>query len=124
MIYIIFRYSDILSDDDEFKKWSKKWKKIEANEKLDHMQEFFRMFLSNDTTSCYYSFCDDSFADENCDWHCITCKKCLDWREWHCGNCNKCNYIFDIICRYMNYCKLCSRYIRCEFTMRTMWRKK
>jgi len=91
-------YSDILSDDDEFKKWSKKWNRIKKNEKLTHMQKLFRMLLSDDTTTNYYSFCDDDIADDNCDWHCIKCKQCLDWREWHCANCNKCTYGLTLPC--------------------------
>jgi len=92
------RYSEVL-DDDEFKKWSKKWNRIDAKEKLGHMQKFFRMLLSDDATTRYYSFCNDDMAEEDCDWHCTICKQCRDWREWHCDGCNKCAYGTTLPCQ-------------------------
>ena len=71
----------------------KKWKRINEDEKLGHIQKFFQMLLSDDIEmSYYYSFCREDIEEENCTWHCIKCKECLDWREWHCGECNKCMY--------------------------------
>jgi hypothetical protein len=71
IIYVIFSYSDILSDE-PFDEWVKKWNRIETNEKLSHMQKFFRMLLSDDINMYYYySFCRDDIFDDNCYWHCI-----------------------------------------------------
>ncbi len=100
--YGMFRYSEV-DDDEEFKKWTKKWNRIEADEKLAHIQKFFRMLLSDDATTRYYSFCNDDLAEEDCDWHCSVCKQCRDWREWHCDGCNKCMYL--ILYEYINYMK-------------------
>jgi hypothetical protein len=50
------------------------------------------MLLSDDAETYYYSFCQKDILEDMCSWHCIKCKKCLDWREWHCGECDKCNY--------------------------------
>ncbi|CAF1926645.1 unnamed protein product, partial [Rotaria magnacalcarata] len=92
------RFSE-LSDDEDFQKWSKKWNRIEANEKLSHIQKFFRMLLSDDATEHYYSFCNDDLAEDDCDWHCTICKTCRDWREWHCDGCNKCAYGTTLPCQ-------------------------
>ena len=40
----------------------------------------------------YHSFCRDIALDDNCSWHCIKCKECMEWRDWHCGTCEKCTY--------------------------------
>jgi hypothetical protein len=82
-------------------------KKSNANdkdEKLAHIQKFFRMVLSDDSTLYYYSFCQEDVLDDNCHWHCIKCKKCLGWREWHCGECDKCMFIY--LLEYVNYVDL------------------
>ncbi len=42
--YRIFRYSEV-DDDEEFQKWAKKWNRIEADEKLAHIQKFLRLLL-------------------------------------------------------------------------------
>ncbi|CAF0929381.1 unnamed protein product [Adineta steineri] len=85
------RFSEV-DDDEDFKEWSQKWKQIEVDDKISHMQKLFRMLLSNDATTRYFSFCNDDLAEEDCDWHCSICKSCRDWREWHCDGCNKCAY--------------------------------
>ncbi len=83
-------YSDVYYDE-RFIKWNKKWDKIDDDdEQLVHLQKFFRMILSTNTASYYYSFCDDDVYQDNHQWHCIKCQKCLEWREWHCGECDKC----------------------------------
>jgi len=86
----IFRYSDVCEDDEDVEEWTEKWKTIGEDEKLAHIQTFFRMFLSNDVTTYYYSFCRKDLEQENCTWHCIKCQTCNDWREWHCEECDKC----------------------------------
>ena len=73
----------------------KKWKRIDPNDKLVHMQKLFRMLLSDDITIYYYSFCRKTPLDDNCHWHCIKCQQCLSWRDWHCKECNKCMYFTE-----------------------------
>ncbi|CAF1306344.1 unnamed protein product [Rotaria sordida] len=90
-------YSNVL-DDEDFEEWTEKWNTIDKNEKLSHTQELFRMLLSNDTTMYYYSFCENDVFEEDCNWHCIICQKCMDWREWHCDKCNKCTYGVSLPC--------------------------
>ncbi|CAF1029596.1 unnamed protein product [Adineta ricciae] len=86
------RFSEY-DEDEDYKKWLQKWKRIEdEREKLGHIQKFFRMLLSDESTMRYYSFCNEDLAEEGCDWHCSICKTCRDWREWHCDGCNKCAY--------------------------------
>jgi hypothetical protein len=82
------------------------WQEIAEDKKLGHIQRFFRMLLSDDTTMYYYSFCQDGIEEEDCTWHCITCKKCRDWREWHCGECDKCMYFMKKNKQYFNYMNL------------------
>ncbi|CAF4810471.1 unnamed protein product [Rotaria sp. Silwood1] len=91
-------YSNIFYDE-AFKEWKKKWDQIEKNEELSHIQKLFRMLLSvEETMDYYYSFCENDVLEENSQWHCIICQKCVDWREWHCGQCNKCTYGHTLPC--------------------------
>jgi hypothetical protein len=90
--------------DDEFNEWIEKWNTIDKDEKLGHIQKFFRMLLSDDTTTFYYSFCENDLVEENCQWHCIKCQKCLDWREWHCGECDKCKYFIYLSSHIYELC--------------------
>ena len=78
--------------DEKFKRWTKKWNTINKEEELGHIQKFFRMLLSDDTTDYYYSFCRNDVEQDNCTWHCIKCQKCFSWRDWDCGECDKCKY--------------------------------
>ncbi|CAF3717969.1 unnamed protein product [Rotaria sp. Silwood1] len=80
-------YSDACEFDDDLGEWAKEWKQISNDKKLNHMQKFFRMLLSNVQSSYYYSFCREDFEQDNCTWHCVKCQECVDWREWHCGEC-------------------------------------
>jgi len=62
-----------------------------------------RKLLSEyDCTECsetyFFSFCRDEVEQDNCTWHCVICKSCMDWREWHCGRCNKCTYGVSLPC--------------------------
>ncbi|CAF4236199.1 unnamed protein product, partial [Rotaria sordida] len=43
--------------DEEFADWMKQWCKISEYEEIEHIQKFFRMLVSNDTSNYYYSFC-------------------------------------------------------------------
>ncbi|CAF4152312.1 unnamed protein product [Rotaria sordida] len=43
--------------DEEFADWMKQWCKISEYEEIEHIQNFFRMLLSDDTSNYYYSFC-------------------------------------------------------------------
>jgi hypothetical protein len=92
----MFSYSNVFLDED-FVEWGKQWVTIDEDKELDYIQKFFRMLLSDDRTMFYYSFCHKDIYEENCQWHCIKCQKCLDWKEWHCGECDKCMYIIYII---------------------------
>ncbi|CAF1146498.1 unnamed protein product [Rotaria sordida] len=60
-------YSNVL-DDEDFEEWIEKWNTIDKNEKLGHTQELFRMLLSNDATTYYYSFCENDVFEEDCNW--------------------------------------------------------
>lgn len=74
----------------------KKWDKIDddGEEKLVHIQKLFRMLLSDNPTTYYYSFSHNDVVQDDCGWHCIKCQKCLHWRDWHCEQCDKCkNFI-------------------------------
>ncbi|CAF1609721.1 unnamed protein product [Adineta ricciae] len=83
------RFSEY-DEDEDYKKWLQKWKRIEdKDEKLGLIQKFFRMLLSDESTMRYYSFCNEDLAEEGCDWHCSICKTCRDWREWHCDGYSK-----------------------------------
>ncbi|CAF0779286.1 unnamed protein product [Adineta steineri] len=92
-------YSEVCSIEEDFEEWTQKWKMIDQDHKLAHMQTLFRMLLSDDeTTGRYYSFCQDYLVQENLKWHCIKCQECMDWREWHCGICDKCTYGVTLPC--------------------------
>ena len=93
--FLLFSYPDAVSFDEEIGEWAVKWNEVQEDEekKLEHMETFFRMHLSDDVTMYYYSFCWKDFNEDSCQWHCLICKKCDDWREWHCGYCNKCKTI-------------------------------
>lgn len=78
------RYSEIFEGDENL---------FKEKDRLAQTQALFRMFLSNESSQCYYSFCNEDIADEDCDWHCTICKRCRDWREWHCDGCNKCKNV-------------------------------
>ncbi len=93
ILVVILSYADTLADDDEFNEWLEEWKEIEPDEKLAHTQELFRMVLSDNVSTYYYSFCNDNIAEEDSDWHCRTCKTCHDWRVWHCQDCHQCMYL-------------------------------
>jgi len=80
-------YSDACEFDNDLGEWAKEWKQISNDKKFNHMQKLFRMLLSNDQCSYYYSFCREDFEQDNCTWHCVKCQECVDWREWHCGEC-------------------------------------
>ena len=89
----IFRYPDMLENDEELHEWSRTWKNIKPEEKLAHTQEFFRMLFSDGGSDYYYSFCNNDVAEADSDWHCITCGTCRGWREWHCKYCNQCMHL-------------------------------
>jgi hypothetical protein len=55
-------------------------------------EKLVKKCCGNGNTSYYYSFCRGGLEQDNCTWHCRTCKTCQDWREWHCKGCNKCQY--------------------------------
>jgi hypothetical protein len=48
----------------------------------------------------WFSFCWNDIAQDNCSWHCETCKVCRDWREWHCDQCNRCTYGVSLSCEH------------------------
>ena len=83
-------FDELCEIDEELQEWMEKWKTIGENEKLNHLQAFFRMVLTDQLSCYYYSFCRDVFIVENNSWHCIRCGECMHWREWHCGACDKC----------------------------------
>jgi rubrerythrin len=83
-------------EDEEFEEWTQQWKTIDKDQKLTHIQTFFRMLLSDDSITFYYSFCRDDLIEEDCGWHCQKCQTCRDWREWHCPQCDKCNELFHL----------------------------
>jgi hypothetical protein len=93
IIVAIFSYADTLADDDEFNEWLEEWKEIQQDRKLAHTQELFRMVLSDNVSTYYYSFCNDNIAEEDSDWHCRTCKTCHD--------CHQCMYLR--LYGYINY---------------------
>ena len=64
MDFCFFRFSEY-DEDEDYKKWLQKWKRIEdKDEKLGHIQKFFRMLLSDESTMRYYSFCNEDLAEE------------------------------------------------------------
>jgi hypothetical protein len=78
-------------DEEEFEEWIQEWKTISEDKKLGHTQKLFQMLLSADSTvTYYYSFCNNDIYDEDCQWHCIKCQRCMEWRVWHCNKCDKC----------------------------------
>jgi hypothetical protein len=46
----------------------------------------------------WFSFCWNQVVQDNCTWHCETCRQCRDWREWHCPDCNRCTYGVTLPC--------------------------
>jgi hypothetical protein len=115
----LFSFSYVFDDDEEFQEWKEKWQNKEKDEKLGHTQELFRLLLSFSGSTYYYSFCRNDVVEDDCGWHCITCKKCMDWREWHCARCNKCMY--DYLGFGISTVSFYFRYLWHHLSMYEMW---
>lgn len=68
-----------------------------SNVLFDDSLKSFRMILSNNLRTCYYSFFENDVVEDNRSWHYTICKKCVEWREWKCHVCNKCKYFNNLI---------------------------
>ncbi|CAF3861201.1 unnamed protein product, partial [Rotaria sp. Silwood1] len=61
--------------DEEFADWMKQWCKISEYEEIEHIQKFFRMLLSDDTSNYYYSFCYNDVRRKDPHGFCNKCQK-------------------------------------------------
>ena len=77
---------------EEFNEWAEKWDAVNEDEDLDYIQKLFRILLSNDTTTLFYSFCNEDVFEDNCQWHCIKGQKYCDCKKWHCEEGDECIY--------------------------------
>jgi hypothetical protein len=57
-------------------RWTQKWITIDEDKKIKHIQKFFRILLSDNKTTFYYSFCHNDLVERDWKWHCIKCNKC------------------------------------------------